>query len=144
MSPDGIAITPDGKTAYTTDNGFGKVTPIDLDAGIADPSLNKDSPIGIVITRDGRTAYIANYSAGTVTPIGLPSGISGTPIKVGNVPDSDRDHPGRQDRLRRQQRGQHGYPDPPPGLAVQGPVGVAMRSFTEMTPLQPSKHSPVA
>ena len=66
---EGIAITPDGKTAYvTSDESI--VVPIDtatgtpgapIRVGVNRPGLH-DQPDGIVITPDGRTAYVVNQS----------------------------------------------------------------------------------
>ena len=50
------------------------------------------------------TAYVVNDGSGTVTPIATATNTAGTPIPVGSHPRLHRDHPGRQDRLRRQRR----------------------------------------
>ena len=79
------------------------MTPIDTatnTAGHADPG--RHAPAGIAITPDGKTAYVANASTASVTPIDTATNTRGPPIPVGSDPLGDRDHPGRQDRLRRQ------------------------------------------
>ncbi|MGH3222221.1 MAG: hypothetical protein ACRDPY_26600 [Streptosporangiaceae bacterium] len=85
--PEGIAITPDGKTAYVTDFNQGSVTPIHLATGAPGPPITVGKePEGIAITPDGNTAYVTNASDGTVTPINLATGGPGPPITVGNGP----------------------------------------------------------
>ena len=71
----------------------------------------RQRPLGIAITPDGKTAYVANTGSGTVTPIATATNTAGPPITVGSDPWCDRDHAGRQDRLRRQRRLGHGDPD---------------------------------
>ncbi len=77
--PWGIAITPDGKTAYVANygaNGGGNtVTPIDVATGRAGTPIRVgDGPVAIAITPDGTTAYVTNYGGGTVTPIDVATG----------------------------------------------------------------------
>jgi YVTN family beta-propeller protein len=85
--PEGIAITPDGKTAYVTNFNDGTVTPIDLATGTPGPPITVGKePEGIAITPDGKTAYVANAGDGTVTPITLATSTPGPPIIVGNGP----------------------------------------------------------
>jgi YVTN family beta-propeller protein len=60
-NPDGIAITPDGSTAYVTNSGGNTVTPINVstDAPGA-PITVGTTPDAIAITPNGSTAYAAN------------------------------------------------------------------------------------
>ena len=58
----------------------------------------------IAITPDGKTAYVANHGSGTVTPISTATNTAGTADHGRERPRRDRDHPGRQDRLRHQRR----------------------------------------
>jgi YVTN family beta-propeller protein len=89
--PLGIAITPDGKTAYVA-NVFigsfsGTVTPIEVasnKAGAEIP-LGKE-PFGVAITPDGKTAYVTNDGSNTVTPIEVASNKAGAEIPVGRGP----------------------------------------------------------
>ena len=97
-SPNQIAITPDGKTAYVTDNGSNKVYPIALPAGTVGSPISVGgigvTPLGIAITPDGTKAYTANFgpasnfggTGNTVTPIDLSNNTAGTPITVGGGP----------------------------------------------------------
>jgi YVTN family beta-propeller protein len=99
--PAGIAIAPNGKTAYVTDAGTtpigDTVTPINLKTHKAlAPITVGDGPQGIAITPDGSTAYVANAGGivngqnaplgHSVTPIDLKTGVAGSPINVGNAP----------------------------------------------------------
>jgi DNA-binding beta-propeller fold protein YncE len=88
-----IAITPDGSTAYITEDGTpGHVVPLTLANGsLGTPITVGNNPQGIAITPDQATAYIANYNglgASVVTPINLATNTAETPITVGDGPQS--------------------------------------------------------
>ena len=52
--PEGIAITPDGKTAYVANSGANTVTPIDVAPGKADtPIVVGSTPTAIALTPSG-------------------------------------------------------------------------------------------
>ncbi len=112
-APFGIAITPNGTTAYVANNGSNNGHPRSTIATntAGTPIPVGTAPVGIAITPDGTTAYVANAALGTVTPITIATNTAGTPIPVGSIPDRHRHHPERHDRLRGQQRLQHGDPD---------------------------------
>jgi YVTN family beta-propeller protein len=85
--PVGIAITPDGETAYVSISDTSSVTPIDLATnapGSAIPVGN--SPYGVAITPDGKTAYVTNDGGNSVTPIDVTTNTPGTQIPVGSNP----------------------------------------------------------
>ena len=80
----------------------------------ADP-VGDRVPDEIAITPDGKTAYVQRQERGqgTVTPISTATNTPGKPIHVrerGRLWQY-RDHPGREDRLRRHRRPAHGHPD---------------------------------
>jgi YVTN family beta-propeller protein len=103
----GIAIAPDGATAYVTDTGTGvpgtgvdTVIPVDLgDPASPTPEFAERIPItdtdsdteptGIEITSTGDTAYVTNQrcAASTVTPIDIRNGANspGAPILSGTA-----------------------------------------------------------
>ncbi len=85
--PVGIAIRPNGKTAYVTNNGSNSVTPIALATHTprAPISVGK-RPAGIAITPNGKIAYVTNEESDSVTPIDLASKIPAPGIKVGVGP----------------------------------------------------------
>jgi len=85
--PIAIAITPDGKTAYTANYEAWTVTPIDVATGArGTPIRVGQNPNSIAITPDGKTAYTANAGDGTVTPIDLATHIARAPIDVPGAP----------------------------------------------------------
>jgi YVTN family beta-propeller protein len=86
-SPFGIAITPDGSTAYVTNSGANTATVIDLATNTVRATIPVGtSPFGIAITPDGSTAYVANSGANTVTPIDLATNTPSTAIPVSGPP----------------------------------------------------------
>src|SRR3989440_300106 len=83
----GIAITPDGKTAYVANPVSNTVTPIALATNTpGTPIAAGTSPHGIAITPDGKTAYVANEVSSTVTPIALATNTPGPAISVDSAP----------------------------------------------------------
>jgi YVTN family beta-propeller protein len=93
--PDGIVITPDGRTVYVANIGSGTVTPIDTATNTPGAPVEVGvRPRAIVITPNGRTAYVVNQSRpqpapdprGTATPIDTATNRPGKPIDVGNEP----------------------------------------------------------
>jgi YVTN family beta-propeller protein len=101
-TPDGIAISPDGATAYITSNmggtvapditsadSGGAITPVNLSTGaLGAPIQTGGEPSGIAISADGSTAYVTDPSSGELTPITLATGVLGTPITVGAQPSA--------------------------------------------------------
>ena len=96
--PLGIAITPDGRTAYVVDdgasNGSNSLTPIDLTTN--PPTSGRPIPDGvgngsnwIAITPDGRRALVSDPGAGKVTPFDLTTSPAtrGPLISVGVNPE---------------------------------------------------------
>jgi YVTN family beta-propeller protein len=83
--PFGVAVTPDGKTAFVTD-ATGTVSTIDVKTRKKDPSDIPvgPAPIGVALTPDGKTAFVANYgpftsfSAAIDAILHPPPGIVGT------------------------------------------------------------------
>src|SRR5262249_22977246 len=80
LDPWGVAFTPDGKTAFVTNNQGGSVATIDVTARTKDPNdiavgsvpagvTFGSIPIGVAITRDGKTALVANAFGGSVSTI---------------------------------------------------------------------------
>lgn len=87
-----IAITADGKTAYTSNYEAWTVTPIDVATGArGTPIRVGQNPHSIAITPDGKTAYTANAGDGTVTPIDLATHIARAPINVPGAPGPNGD-----------------------------------------------------
>jgi DNA-binding beta-propeller fold protein YncE len=84
-TPDGIAITPDGATAFVaTVNG---VTPIDVETKTAGTDIEvPGGPEGVAITPDGTTAFVSTIQGdGSVVPIDVATKSPGAPIVVGGA-----------------------------------------------------------
>jgi sugar lactone lactonase YvrE len=88
--PEGIAITPDGSTAYVAYSPFttnkGALLPIDTatDTPGTPIALGTSSAEGVAITPDGSSAFVTDPTSGTVVPVDLSSGTPGTPISLGS------------------------------------------------------------
>ena len=89
--PEGVAITPNGSTAYVAYSPFttnkGALLPIPL----ADPNapgtpinLGTNSAYAVAITPDGSTAFVTDLTGGNLVPVDLASGSAGTPIPLGS------------------------------------------------------------
>jgi YVTN family beta-propeller protein len=71
-SPSGIAITPDGATAYVTSPDNNTVVPINLATGTpGKPIPAGDDPQAIAINPQGTAAYVVNMNGGNVTVLRL-------------------------------------------------------------------------
>ena len=84
--PDGIAITPNGATAYVTDPYDKTVTPIDTATDTPGTPITltgspSDSPLAIAITPNGATAYVTSGNT-LLWPIDLATNRAGTPITL--------------------------------------------------------------
>ena len=87
-TPNGIAITPDGKTAYVTSTDNGTVTPIDIATGVpGTPILIGPRADEIAVSPDGATVYATDWTNASMTPIATATNTPGTPIPVGPQPD---------------------------------------------------------
>jgi DNA-binding beta-propeller fold protein YncE len=87
VNPYGMAITPNGKTAYLANWNASTVVPLDLATGVAGPPIK---PVGlqpnqIVITPNGSTAYVEAADSGIVTPISTKTNTVGKAIKIGGT-----------------------------------------------------------
>jgi YVTN family beta-propeller protein len=71
-SPDGIAVTPDGETAYVSTVDDSSATPIDVATNtVGTPIPVGGGPVGIAVTPEGDTAYVTIQSNDSVLPIDL-------------------------------------------------------------------------
>ena len=58
-----MAVTPDGKHAYVTNNGDGTVSVITTATGAVSAPITVGSrPVGVAITPDGKHVYVVNSS----------------------------------------------------------------------------------
>ena len=80
--PVGLAITPDGSTAYVADYGSSEIVPVSLASGsLGTPIPLSDRPAAIAVTPDGQTAYVVSDS-GREWPITLSTGHLGNPNSI--------------------------------------------------------------
>ncbi len=86
--PMGVAITPDGRTAYVTNSLGNSIVPITLaTSSVGAPVRVGSAPAAIAIASNGRTAYVSNFNDNTVTPVSLgATPLAGRPIPVGAGP----------------------------------------------------------
>ncbi len=87
----GVAISPDGRTAYSVAAGSHALVAIDLTASPATagtPVALPGTPAYIAISPDGRKAYVANPQLNELIPVDLTTTpiTPGTPIAVGGSP----------------------------------------------------------
>jgi YVTN family beta-propeller protein len=83
----GVAIAPDGATAYVADESTDRVIPVDTATDLpGTPIPVGPSPRTLGITPDGEKLYVANIGGSSVTPIDLATNTAGAPIAVGVSP----------------------------------------------------------
>ncbi len=88
--PEGVAITPNGSTAYVAYSPFttnkGALLPIpvaDTNAPGTPINLGTNSAYAVAITPDGSTAFVTDLTGGNLVPVDLASGTAGAPISLG-------------------------------------------------------------
>ncbi len=62
--PDGIVVSPNGKTVYVATILGGSVTPIDTSTNKAGNSIYVGRPVAMAITPNGKTLYVATGDDG--------------------------------------------------------------------------------
>jgi YVTN family beta-propeller protein len=82
--PFGIAITPDGKTAFVANLASDTVSTIDVKTRTKNPTDIPvgGQPAGIAITPDGRTAFVANSGNFGATPFPRGNSVSTIDVKT--------------------------------------------------------------
>ena len=96
-----MAITPDGKHAYVTNDGDGTVSVITTATGaVSAPITVGKRPGGVAITPDGKHVYVANRGDGTVSVITTATGAVSAPITVGTTQRGWRSAPARSAQKR--------------------------------------------
>jgi YVTN family beta-propeller protein len=88
-NPDGIALSPDGHTAYVTCQGTGanSVVPVDTATNTAGTPIPVGQvPLGIAVSPDGTHAYVADYGSNDVDVIALSSRTVVATVPVGAEP----------------------------------------------------------
>jgi YVTN family beta-propeller protein len=87
-NPAAIAITPDGRIAYTVNSGAGTVTPIELHGDNPQPQIHVgNEPVAIAISPNGASAYVANEGSADLSVITVAtSAVSNIPLPSGSRP----------------------------------------------------------
>ncbi len=149
--PRAVAITPDGGTAYVTNQTSGDVSVIDIQSSevVGARSWSAPKPKGIAVTPDGSRAYVANSGAASVSVIDTRSNAGGGASDRGRErTDGDSDHSRRQPGLRHQcQLGQRlgdRHPDEPGRRVARSSSGANLRrSRSPPTAAGPTSQSQV-
>ncbi|MBD5784771.1 PKD domain-containing protein [Cellulosimicrobium terreum] len=86
--PYGVAITPDGTTAYVANNPSpGSITPVELPSGPTSAPIPAGSTTyRVAITPDGSTAVATNFFSDTLTVVDVATGTVTATVPVGDFP----------------------------------------------------------
>jgi len=94
-TPQGLAVSPDGRTAYVTQSGDtsigsrpagSTVTPVDLTTDRVGKAVPVGTgPVSVAFSPDGTTAYVTATND-TVTPIDVQTGTAGRPVSLDDHP----------------------------------------------------------
>jgi len=85
----GVAVTPNGKTAFVTNALSGTVSTIDVKTRTKHPTdvVTGSLPLGVAVTPDSKTAFVTNNGSGTVSTIDVKTRSKhATDIPVGPFP----------------------------------------------------------
>lgn len=86
-SPVGVAISPDGGTAYVANSGSDSVSIIDTASNsVAATVATGIRPVGLAVSPDGSSVYVANAGSQSVSVIDASSGTLVQIIPLGDVP----------------------------------------------------------
>jgi YVTN family beta-propeller protein len=89
--PLGVAVNPNGLTAYVVNGNDNTVTPIDVATNTPGPVINVgEGPFMIAITPDGTMAFTTNVTSHDITPIDLTTNTPGADIPI---PGPNPSHP---------------------------------------------------
>jgi YVTN family beta-propeller protein len=86
-TPEGVAVTPDGKHVYVTNIESNNVSVIATSTNTVVATVTAGiEPFGVAVTPDGEHAYVANASSNTVAVIATATNKVAATILVGNTP----------------------------------------------------------
>lgn len=86
-SPQGLAVSPDGKSLYVANNGAGTVSVVDTATNSVKASIRVGyNPRNIAVSPDGSTLYVTNYTSGTVSVIDTAASAATHTVTVGVNP----------------------------------------------------------
>lgn len=86
-SPQGVAVSPDGKFLYVANNGANTVSVVDTSTNVVKAGIPVgNSPRNIAVSPDGSKLYITNYLSGTVSVIDTATSAATDTVTVGVHP----------------------------------------------------------
>ena len=83
VGPNGIAISPDGRQAYVTNEGSNTVSDIDVTNKTATTIPVGSAPITVAVTPDGDRALVVNRGSRTVSIIDVTTGAVLDTVAIG-------------------------------------------------------------
>ena len=118
--PDAVALSADGKSAYVTNSGSNTVSQYTVAAnGTLSPKTpatvaTGSGPFAVALSADGKSAYVTNYNSNTVSQFTVAANGTLSPktpatVATGIRPVRGRVERRREQRLRHEQRRQHGF-----------------------------------
>ncbi len=91
QSPNGTAVTPDGKTVWVANYDDSTIQPIDVLARTAGKPIAAGlNPRWIAVAPDGRTLYVSNQNGNTVTPFSYPPPLHKRRFRSARIPRASR------------------------------------------------------
>ena len=87
--PTGVAVTPDNKSVYVTNQSSNSVSVIDTATNTVKTTISSGlgtGPDGIAMAPDGRHVYVVNFASGTVSVISTATNTVSATITVGTDP----------------------------------------------------------
>ncbi len=85
--PEGVVVTPDGKTVYVANNNSSTVSVIDTETNTVKATVDVGSwPYGVAVSPDGKKAYVANREDDTVSVIDTTTNTVPATVDVGSWP----------------------------------------------------------
>lgn len=85
-SPQGLIVSPDGKSLYVANYGAGTVSVVDTATNKVKTSFPVASPRNFAFSPDGSKLYITNYTGGTVSVVDTATSAVVRTVKVGANP----------------------------------------------------------
>jgi DNA-binding beta-propeller fold protein YncE len=85
---DGIAITPNGQTAYVPEANGGGVNVVSLPSGAVTTfvSISGGQPTSVAITPNGATSWVTTYGGHQLVPISTATNTAGTGVSISGYP----------------------------------------------------------
>jgi len=85
--PKGVAVVPNGKTAYVANSGSNNVSVIDTSTNtVTDTVKVGDNPSEVAVSPDGKKVYVVNEDSNTTSVIDTATNTVTATVPVGNTP----------------------------------------------------------